>query len=78
MKLISFSLSQNLNVSVTFKLEIAQSYLCFLNTRTDKYWFMEFGYNKGPVKLIKWVKIPLSFLQSVSNQFHVIILSLPM
>ena len=33
---------------------------------------------KGPVKLIKQVKIAYSFLQSVSNQFHVIILSLPM
>ena len=33
---------------------------------------------KGPVKLIKRVKIPHSFLQSVSDQFHVIILSLPM
>ena len=33
---------------------------------------------KGPVKLIKRVKIAHSFLQSVLNQFHVIILSLPM
>ena len=33
---------------------------------------------KGPVRLIKQVKIAHSFLQSVSNQFHVIILSLPM
>ena len=33
---------------------------------------------KGPVKLIKRVKIAHSFLQFVSNQFHVIILSLPM
>ena len=33
---------------------------------------------KGLVKLIKWVKIAHSFSQSVSNQFHVIILSLPM
>ena len=33
---------------------------------------------KGLVKLIKWVEITHSFLQSVSNQFHVIILSLPM
>ena len=33
---------------------------------------------KGPVKLIKRVKIAPSFLQSVSNQFHVIILRLPM
>ena len=32
---------------------------------------------KGPVKLIKRVKIAHSFLQSVSNQFHLIILSLP-
>ena len=28
---------------------------------------------KGPVELIKLVKIAHSFLQSVSNQFHVII-----
>ena len=33
---------------------------------------------KEPVKLIKRVKIAHSFLQSVSNQFHVIILNLPM
>ena len=32
---------------------------------------------KGPVKLIKRVKIAHSFLQYVSNQFHVIISSLP-
>ena len=32
---------------------------------------------KGPVKLIKPVKIAHSFLQSVSDWFHVIILSLP-
>ena len=35
-------------------------------------------YDKGLVKLIKRVKITHSFLQSVSNQFHVIILILPM
>ena len=35
-------------------------------------------FDKGPVKLIKRVKIAHSFLQYVSNQFHVIILSLPM
>ena len=34
--------------------------------------------DKGLVKLIKPVKIDHSFLQSVSNEFHVIILSLPM
>ena len=33
---------------------------------------------KGPVKLIKRVKIAHSFLQSVSDQFHIIILSLLM
>ena len=33
---------------------------------------------KGPVKLIKPGKIAHSFLQSVSDQFQVIILSLPM
>ena len=32
---------------------------------------------KGSVKLINEVKIAHSFLQSVSNQFHLIILSLP-
>ena len=34
-------------------------------------------FDKGPVKLIWRVKIALSFLQSASNQFHFIILSLP-
>ena len=33
--------------------------------------------HEGPVKLIKQVKIAHSFLQSVSDQFHIIILSLP-
>ena len=33
---------------------------------------------KRPVKLIKRGKIPHSFLQSVSDQFHVIILSFSM
>ena len=32
---------------------------------------------KGPVKLMQLVKIAHSFLQSVSNLFHFIILSLP-
>ena len=34
--------------------------------------------DKGPVKLIKRVKIAHSLLESVSNQFRVIISSLPM
>ena len=33
---------------------------------------------KGPVKLTKRVEIAHSFLQSVSDQFHMIIISLPM
>ena len=33
---------------------------------------------RGPVKLIQRVKIAHSFLQSLSNLFHFIILSLPM
>ena len=33
--------------------------------------------SKGPVKLMQRVKIAHSFLQSVSNLFHFIILSLP-
>ena len=36
------------------------------------------GTEKVPVNLIKWMKVAHSFLQSVSDQFHVIILSLPM
>ena len=32
-------------------------------------------HSEGPVKLIKRVKIAHLFLQSVSNQFHIIILS---
>ena len=39
---------------------------------------LKIGKAKGPVKLIKRMKTAHSFLQSVSNQFHVIILSLPM
>ena len=38
---------------------------------------LELTASKGPVKLFKWVKIAHSFLQVVSDQFHVIILSLP-
>ena len=31
----------------------------------------------GPVKLMQQVKIADSFLQSLSNQFHIIVLSFP-
>ena len=34
--------------------------------------------SEEPVKIIQRVKMAHSFLQSVSNQFHFIILSLPM
>ena len=40
--------------------------------------FLLLNPNQGHVKLMQRVKIAHSFLQSVSNQFHVIILSLPM
>ena len=48
------------------------------NLIVKDYCFLIKIFNKGPVKLIKLVKIAHSFLQSVSNQFHVIILTLPM
>ena len=48
------------------------------NLIVKNYCFIIEIFDKGPVKLIKGVKIAHSFLQFVSNQFHVIILSLPM
>ena len=39
-------------------------------------WTLHHPYCKGPVKLIKQVKIAHKFLQFVLDQFHVIILSL--
>ena len=39
---------------------------------------MRYRLTQGPIKLIKQVKIAHSILQSVSSQFHLIILSLPM
>ena len=39
---------------------------------------MQENRNKGPVKMIQRMKIAHSFLQSVSNLFYFIILSLPM
>ena len=50
--------------------------LCAIFSRTED--AIDVIIDKGPVKLIKQVKIAHSFSQSVSNQFHVIILSLPM
>ena len=49
----------------------------FPNKNVKEIWEKERS-NKGPVKLIQRVKIAHSFLQSVSNLFHFIILSLPM
>ena len=43
---------------------------------TDLYVFAIYQ-GKGPIKIIKRVKIAHSFLQSVSDQFHAAILSLP-
>ena len=48
------------------------------NLIVKDYCFIIEIFDKGPVKLIKRVKIAHSFLQYVSNQFHVIILCLPM
>ena len=52
----------------------------FFKTKKNIYKIAEGGesLNKGPVKLMKRVKIAHSFLQAVSYQFHVIVLSLPM
>ena len=47
------------------------------NLIVKDYCFIMQIFDKGPVKLIKRVKIAHLFLQSVSDQFHVIILSLP-
>ena len=38
---------------------------------------MKIIFEKGPVKLMQWVKIAHSFLQSMLNQFRFIILGLP-
>ena len=48
------------------------------NLIVKDYCFIIEIFDKGPVELIKRVKIAHSFLQSVSNQFHVIILGLPL
>ena len=46
------------------------------NLIVKDYCFIIEIFDKGPVKLIKQVKTAHSFLQSVSNQFQVIILRL--
>ena len=48
------------------------------NLIVKDYCFIIEIFDKGPVKLIKQVKIAHSFLQSVSTQSHLIMLSLPM
>ena len=40
--------------------------------RVEDQRFIDWDHYKGPVELIKRVKIAHSFLQSVSNQFHII------
>ena len=47
------------------------------NLIVKDYCFIIEIFDKGPVKLIKRVKIAHSFLHSLSDQFHVIISSLP-
>ena len=62
--------------------EITNIYMYFtLLSRSVPKWFVrqfDCHWLEGPVKLIKRVKIAHSFLQSVSNEFHVIILSFAM
>ena len=48
------------------------------NLIVKEYCFIIEIFGKGPVKLIKRVKIAHSLLQPVSDQFHIIILGLPM
>ena len=48
------------------------------NLIVKDYCFIIEIFDKGAVKLIHRVKIAYSFLQSVSNLFHFLILSLPM
>ena len=47
------------------------------NLIVKDYCFIIEIFDKGTVKLMQRVKIARSYLKSVSNQFHVIILSLP-
>ena len=49
-----------------------------LELEAGGYCFIIEIFDEGPVKLIKRLKIAHSFLQSMSDQFHIIILSLPM
>ena len=55
--------------------DLLPTFSCFTSSSTDM------GINlvlvKGPVKPMQPVKIAHSFLQPVTNQFHVIILSVP-
>ena len=65
----------DLGVPNSLKIGPIQSYLLFFNLDQSHDDALR---RKGLVKLIKRVKIARSFLQSVSDQFHIIILSLPM
>ena len=48
------------------------------NLIVEDYCFITEIFDKGPVNLIKRVKIAHSFSRSVSDQFHIIILNLPL
>ena len=73
-------------VAPYYGLERLQFYVLFcpelfaVNAQTlSSVWMLTDGAtDKGPVKLMQRVKIAHSFLQSMSNQFHFIILSWPM
>ena len=65
------------NISRTIgRIEVGDgSFFCIFHALSFEFNFFS---TEVPFKLINRVKIAHSFLQSVSNQFHVIILSLPM
>ena len=62
--------------TVKFKIYSVRALKCYVNKKNLMHCRVTATISKGPVKLIKWVKIAHPFLLSVSDQFHVIILSL--
>ena len=60
---------------VAIRMNKPQTILCTHRGDVREAFFLS---TKEPVKLMQLVKIARSFLQSVSNLFHFIILSLPM
>ena len=65
-------------ISKTCQLERKSNHRVATRPGNQKALERPFKIHEGPVELIKQVEVAHSFLQPVSNQFHVIILSLPM